>query len=150
MASAYWAAFAPAFIRDSQAGFAAEFARLAAQKRWNPRSKAWRRERIRCYSQEFEALYGASDKLEGWVLLCAEVGAKEIPASKTQAKKILNRTWVNLVDLMECRATANPVFTHRSRNALRDYTIEEDKIFPKKAAKNNGFLSVLLIHVFSS
>lgn len=88
MVSTYWTNFAPAFIRNEQAGFAAEFARLTAQKGWKSQTKAWRRERIHCYSEEFKSLYGTSNQLEGWVSLCAEVGATEIPGSITQAKKV--------------------------------------------------------------
>ncbi|KAF7981765.1 hypothetical protein HWV62_31831, partial [Athelia sp. TMB] len=65
------------------------------------------------------------------------------------ANQILNRTYVNLVDLMECRASLQPVTLYKSRKALRDYTIGEDKIFPKAAAKQNGFLKVLLIEIFA-
>jgi hypothetical protein len=32
-----------------------------------------------------------------------------------------------------------------SEEALREYTEETDKIFPKEAAKRNGFLTALLI-----
>ena len=88
MTSPYWDRFTPDFVRKTDVGFADEFARLAARKGWKPRSEIWHKERLQCYSQEFEALYGSSSHLEGWARLCAEVGETEIPVSITQAKKV--------------------------------------------------------------
>lgn len=88
MTSPYWDQFTPAFIRTADVGFADEFSRLAVQKGWKTRSDIWHKERLQCYSQEFEALYGSASHLEGWAKLCAEVGETEIPVSITQAKKV--------------------------------------------------------------
>ncbi|KAF7978614.1 hypothetical protein HWV62_45356 [Athelia sp. TMB] len=144
MTSPYWDQFTPDFVRTADVGFADEFSRLAVQKGWKTRSDIWHKERLQCYSQEFEALYGSASHLEGWARLCAEVGETEIPVSITQAKKMLRGTCVNLVDLMECRATQKTVAVHESKKALRVYSRKTKKIFPREEAKQNGFLKVLL------
>jgi len=62
----------------------------------------------------------------------------------------LKGIWINIVDLVECRRTGKTVPRHPSRQALRNYTLKTKKIFPKAAAKKNGFLTVLLIHLNAS
>jgi hypothetical protein len=55
--------------------------------------------------------------------------------------------WVNIVDLVDHRRTEaeGNVECHETEEALREYTVETGKIFPKKEAKRNGFLAALLI-----
>jgi hypothetical protein len=55
------------------------------------------------------------------------------------------KVWVNIVDLVDHRRIGGKVERHESEEALRKYTEETDKIFPKEAAKRNGFLAALLI-----
>lgn len=64
--------------------------------------------------------------------------------------QILNRTWVNIVDLMLSRTLDRPVHQFPSRQALRKYTQRnsETKIFPKEAAKADGFVKELLITLY--
>jgi hypothetical protein len=56
--------------------------------------------------------------------------------------------WINIFDLMDAKRTGRPVKKHASANALRAYTRRTKKIFPKKAAKDNQFLKVLLVEIF--
>jgi hypothetical protein len=67
---------------------------------------------------------------------------------KRYTLQVLNRTWINLVDLIECRVNGTQVSQHKSQNDLRLYIHETGKIFPKAAAKSNGFLKVLLITLY--
>jgi hypothetical protein len=62
--------------------------------------------------------------------------------------QLLNNTWVNIVDLVECRAAGKKVPRHASQKALREYTRRTEKIFRKQDAKRNGFLKALLIKVY--
>jgi hypothetical protein len=62
--------------------------------------------------------------------------------------QVLKGTWVNLVDLVDSRNTGVPVKRHKSAAALRAYTKHTAKIFPKEAAKQNGFLKALLITIY--
>ena len=59
----------------------------------------------------------------------------------------LNKVWVNIVDLIDCRRNGSPVLRHKSQNALRTYSKGNDKIYNLKLAKQNGFLTALLIHM---
>jgi len=146
--TSFWGSFSPAFTRNPQITYSDDFKLLAAQRGWKPGGSTYRKQWIRCCEEEFRAQYGHDGRLEGWRTLCADVGIRDIPNSATQCKKVLNRTWVNLVDLIECRANGTQVAQHRSQRALRMYTKETGKIFPKVAAKQNGFLKALLITMY--
>jgi hypothetical protein len=50
--------------------------------------------------------------------------------------------------LIDAKRTGKPVRKHTTEDALRDYIIRTGKVFPKKTAKDNRFLKVLLIEVF--
>jgi len=146
--TSFWTSFSPAFTRNPQIAYSVDFERLAAQRGWKPGGSKYREQWIRCCEEEFGAQYGREERLDGWKTLCADVGIRDVPNSITQCKKVLNRTWVNLVDLIECRANGSQVARHQSQNALRIYTKETRKIFPKAAAKRNGFLKALLISLY--
>jgi len=63
--------------------------------------------------------------------------------------KALGNTHVNLVDLINCRRAGTRVHKFPSCYALREYTTTTPgKVFPKKAAKEDGFLKVLLREIF--
>ena len=59
----------------------------------------------------------------------------------------LAKVHVNIIDLVDARRTGKPVKRFQSVAALRNYTWENDKIFPKAAAKADGFLKALLRHI---
>ncbi|KAJ7742038.1 hypothetical protein B0H16DRAFT_1423546 [Mycena metata] len=146
--STYWDSH-PNFVHNSTAPLQKEFKLLAAQCSWKVDGAQYRREWARCGREEFTRHFGSDDKgLDGWQGLCATVGIEEIPDSITQCKKVLRTVWVNIFDLMDAKSTGQPVKKHVSAEALRNYTIKKKKIFPKKAAKGNPFLKVLLIEIF--
>jgi hypothetical protein len=66
------------------------------------------------------------------------------------AVQALKGVWVNIVDLIDARRTGIPVKRHGSMKALRDYIRKTKKIYPKEAAKQNGFLKAFLITVFGA
>jgi hypothetical protein len=164
--SAFWTRF-ERFTPNPNASVQSEFDRLARHRGWRKGSPRYRKERQACLEEEFQHHYGRfENKTAGWMALCEEVGIKPVPASITQCKKerrlhmasvievdgyfttqALNRVWVNLVDLIDSRRTGKALLRHPSRKALREYTIETDKIFSRKAAKRDGFLKALLIHL---
>jgi hypothetical protein len=51
---------------------------------------------------------------------------------------------VNLWDLIDARRAGTVVRKFPNLNALRKYTQEHGRIFPKRAAKDDGFLKDLL------
>jgi hypothetical protein len=61
----------------------------------------------------------------------------------------LRKLYINIVDLIDCRRAGQyPVLRHKSKGALRRYSKETKKIFSLKRAKENGFLTVLLIEMY--
>ena len=62
----------------------------------------------------------------------------------------LRGVWVNIVDLIDAHRTGRRVPRHGSMKALRKYIMDTGKIFPKEAAKQNGFLKAFLITVFGA
>ncbi|KIM27374.1 hypothetical protein M408DRAFT_330079 [Serendipita vermifera MAFF 305830] len=148
--SSYWSLF-PDFDHNEHAPLQEEFARLAEQNNWDgddDRSKAIRRIQWgRCFRLEFNKHYGEdASSLAGWQALCKEVRLQNIPESVEECKRALKgRVWVNIVDLVDCRRTGQKVKRHKTEEALRRYTKSTEKIFPKREAKENGFLTALLI-----
>jgi hypothetical protein len=88
--SAYWAQFTPIFVRNERHSYFDEFQRLATQRNWKDGSKRYRKEWVKCCAAEFKAVYDYpnASKLEGWKMLCADVGYNNIPNSITQCKKV--------------------------------------------------------------
>ncbi|KAJ7223590.1 hypothetical protein GGX14DRAFT_427913 [Mycena pura] len=151
--SAYWTTNPTAgFTHDPAAPLQDEFARLAQLRGWTAGGKAFRREWAHCGRLEFEYHFGGQPTLTGWQAMCAFVGVAraDVPNSVTQCKEALRKTFVNIVDLMDARRTGQPVKQHKSAKALKKYTIDSGKIFPKEAAKRNGYLKVLLIEIFAT
>lgn len=161
------------FEPNSSALVVDEFARLASHMRWKAYSKAWKRNRERCFKSEFITHFGRdASRLENWQSLCEEVGVKRIPDSIAKCRKARNprglpsfcQSWltgryycskalrnfhVNLVDLIDCRRAGTRVHRFSSAQALREYTANTPgKIFPKRAAKEDGFLKALLRDIF--
>ena len=157
----------PGFEPDPTAPIELEYTRLARHMRWKPKSKAWKTTRDRYYSSEFIANYGNdASRLQTWQSLCEEVRIKRTTESITQCKKVcslqvrlflagadlwkaLSNTHVNLVDLVNCHRAGTKVHRFSSCDALQQYTANTPgKIFPKRAAKEDGFLKVLLRDIF--
>lgn len=64
--------------------------------------------------------------------------------------QVLKSVNVNLVDLINRRETGEPRILPKfpNRQALRKYTLGNGKVFPKRAAKQDGFIKVLLREIF--
>lgn len=82
-------------------------------------------------------------KLEIWQRLCDIVGA-ERGASITQCKKILKKTFVNIIDLIDAMRTGTQPRVFKNRYALVKYTKKNKKIFPRTLAKQDGYINVFL------
>ncbi|KAJ6505546.1 hypothetical protein C8R45DRAFT_861220 [Mycena sanguinolenta] len=146
--STYWNAH-PDFVHNPAAPLHQEFKLLAAQCGWNRREAQYKREWERCAREEFAHHFGRDEnRLAGWQAMCATVGVKEVPESIKQCKLLLRTTWINIFDLLDAKRTGRPVKKHASAKALREYTKQTGKIFPKKEAKSNQFLKAWLIKVF--
>ncbi|KAJ7232433.1 hypothetical protein B0H12DRAFT_1028383 [Mycena haematopus] len=147
--STYWNAH-PTFVHNPTAPLHQEFKRLAEQCGWSRKGTQYKREWERCGREEFSHHFGRDDnRLAGWQAMCATAGVKEAPESIKQCKQVLHASvWINIFDLLDAKRTGKPVKKHASLKALREYTKRTNKIFPKKAAKENQFLKVLLREIF--
>ncbi|MCJ1254184.1 hypothetical protein MMC24_001998 [Lignoscripta atroalba] len=128
-----------------------EFNRLANIRGWIAGTKKYHQEHRRCLYSEFDTHVGmivVDDNLNSWQSLCLEVGVSTIPGSITQCKKALKKVHVNLVDLIDSRRRGLEVKSFPSYQALRTYTIEQNKFFPKARAKRDGVLKILLKEIF--
>ncbi|KAK7065018.1 hypothetical protein R3P38DRAFT_3420379, partial [Favolaschia claudopus] len=145
--SSFWGAY-PTFVPHPTKALRKEFNRLASQQRWNDNQK--RKKWLQCAQKEFLHQFGDDEKsLAGWQAMCAIVEVDEIPESISRCKRLLKDTvWVNIYDLLDAKRTGSPPKKHRSAGALAEYCRQTDKIFPKRKAKANPFLRVLLVEVF--
>jgi hypothetical protein len=76
------------------------------------------------------------------------ISCVEQQSGLTTPQVLRNTIWVNIFDLVDAKRTGTPVKKHASAEALRKYTKKTKKIFPRKAAKENRFLKVLLVELF--
>lgn len=146
-----------------------EFNRLSREMNWRRGSRKYRSELSKFLESEFAIHFGTdATKLENWQALCLELKIQIPIRSIKQCRKVgiiprrlssssifscwicqaLAKVHVNLVDLVDSRRTGKEVKQFASQKALREYTIETGKIFPKSAAKKDGFLKALLREIF--
>ncbi|KAJ9623558.1 hypothetical protein H2203_005820 [Taxawa tesnikishii (nom. ined.)] len=139
----------PKFKHNPTAPIAQEFGRLASEQGWKKknRDKLFHEERALCYAMEFALHFNDDSKLANWQALCSEVGI-EPERSITKCKKALSKVYVNLVDLIDLRRSGEPgtVRKFNTFKQLKNYTCK-GKVFPKKAAKEDGYINVLLKHI---
>ncbi|KAF2633688.1 hypothetical protein BU25DRAFT_416862 [Macroventuria anomochaeta] len=124
------------------------FNRLAIKEGWSKTQRKKRRHEA--IAGEIEAIYGAdTTKLEKWQELCRDVRIEPVPQSITKCKKALGSVYVNLVNLINHRRNRSvPVILFPNYQAFRTWTLGGkkfgDRIFPKKLAKEEGFVKALL------
>ena len=107
---------------------------------------------------------GGVAKLEKWQELCRDVGIDPAPPSIKKCKKVckhagvqslllicvqaLSKVYVNLVNLIDHRRNRSvPLRVFPNYHAFRTWTLSGKngcRIFPKKAAKEEGFIKALL------
>lgn len=115
--------------------------------------------------RRFDMEYGTTGtKLEGWQRLCQDCGVR-VGNSITQCKKVRLSSWaeidgrltvvesivaahINIVDLIQAKSRGHYPIHHPNRIALANYTLDNDKVFPKRIAQENGFLKALLVQMF--
>ncbi|KAL4860508.1 hypothetical protein BDV12DRAFT_191666 [Aspergillus spectabilis] len=104
----------PGFQPNASFSAAEEFSRLAHHMNWTASSKRYRQELAKFASAEFAHYYNIGNKLQNYQALCQELQIEGSFASITY------------------------------QAALKEYTKDTQKIFPKLAAKADGFLKDLL------
>ncbi|KAL2825330.1 hypothetical protein BDW59DRAFT_161807 [Aspergillus cavernicola] len=138
----------PGFQPDQSRSATEEFSRLAYHMNWNTGSKTYKREFVNFASAEFVYHFDIGNRLQNYQALCQELRLEGYFASITQCRKALTKAHVNLFDLIDSRRTGAIVRKFPSQIALQEYTRDTQKIFPKRAAKEDGFLKDLLRRIW--
>ncbi|CAD0089739.1 unnamed protein product [Aureobasidium vineae] len=137
----------PGFDHHPRRSVRDEFNRLAKTQKWDKEDTA--RQRAACYNEELEGHFaglGITDQLGRLQHLCVELGIEPLDTIN-KCKKVLKKTHVNLVDLMNAHRTGKKVGKFDTYKQLRTYTLESGKIYPKKYAKGD-VVKVLLRQIF--
>ncbi|KAG2164808.1 hypothetical protein VTO58DRAFT_107801 [Aureobasidium pullulans] len=137
----------PSFIHNSRCSVRDEFNRLAKTQKWDDEEKE--RQRAKCYNEELDSHFAKlniTSKLERLQHLCVELDVEPLDTI-CQCKKALKKIHVNLVDLMNARRTKKKVRQFATCKQLVKYTLESNKVYPKKDAKSD-VVQVLLKHIF--
>ncbi|KAH9023979.1 hypothetical protein EDB85DRAFT_1989090 [Lactarius pseudohatsudake] len=128
-----------------------EFERLCEVYRWkrkNPKREAAREEFHFAMKKEFDHLYGSDKKdINNWLKLCFVLRIDPAPDTLRKCRAAVRRKHVNLVDLVHGSKQEVRIFP--TEEELSDYTIAENKIFPKEDAKDGGVLRDLRRHIFA-
>ncbi|KAF2129715.1 hypothetical protein P153DRAFT_422521 [Dothidotthia symphoricarpi CBS 119687] len=143
--SAFFARY-PGFAYDDEQGVAEEFYRMCDFFAWN-RDDDERHEARQAFKDalviQFNSLYGTDvSDIENWHKLCIAVFIEPLPVTIPECKKEIEKIHVNLVDLVDVSRRGVKLFP--SLAALRVYTIETGKFFPKESAYAGGVLRFLL------
>ncbi|KPM37775.1 hypothetical protein AK830_g8804 [Neonectria ditissima] len=141
----------PRFRYKRDAHFWDEFYRMCGQFKWkgdDTKRKRAKDDFRAAMVEQFNSAFGTDEKdLESWQRLCRILGVG-VPDTLKECRQRVQRTHVNLVDLTESPTTGNKVEIFPSVEALRSYTIETGKIFPRNEAHAGGLLKTLLRQIF--
>ena len=88
MARGYFANFDD-FDHDPDRSLIEEFQRLAISQQWMIQGKLYRKERQKCFAQEFGLHFNLGKRnLGGWQDLCKDLSIEPVPGSITKCKKV--------------------------------------------------------------
>jgi hypothetical protein len=141
------------------------FNRLAIKEGWSQSQRKKRRHEA--IAGEVDAIYGTdTTKLAKWQELCRDVQIEPVPGSIKKCKKVcehvqgksgllltssqaLSKVYVNLVNLIDHRRNRNvQLILFPNYQAFRNWTLggktRWERIFPKRLAKQEGFIKALL------
>ncbi|CAL1699402.1 unnamed protein product [Somion occarium] len=97
---------------------------------------------------DFNDFFGTdAHDLPSWWGLCGLLEIDPIPNTVDECHKKVKQIHVNIVDLLEARRRGQEIRKFPSLAALRKYTKEEGKFFPREDAKAGGVLVGLLQHM---
>ncbi|KIJ63547.1 hypothetical protein HYDPIDRAFT_168372 [Hydnomerulius pinastri MD-312] len=97
---------------------------------------------------QFNCFYGSDENnLEAWKDLCQIVNIYPVPDDLEECREAVRNTHVNIVDLVDTKATGERVQVFRSELELSVYTKATGKIFPRENAYQGGLLRYLLRHI---
>ena len=87
------------------------------------------------------------ERLHGFQELCMEIGINPPPDSSIECQWRLQRTLVNIVDLVDARRTGKQVEVWDDYEAFCRYTLQPGKMFSRIEALEDGILESLLRRV---
>ncbi|KZP03919.1 hypothetical protein FIBSPDRAFT_844491 [Athelia psychrophila] len=134
----------PSFNYSRSSPIMSEFWRMCQHFNWDKEDED-REEAHKAFkdalTQQFNDYYGTDvDNIASWQKLCRRLGVEPIPEGLQACRAIIEKTHVNLVDLVD-----NGRFEiFKSLEDLRVYTIDERKFFPLDDAYAGGLLKFLL------
>ncbi|KAF9043184.1 hypothetical protein BJ165DRAFT_1529278 [Panaeolus papilionaceus] len=102
---------------------------------------------------QFNQIFGMQDNIEGWRKLCRATGNTTPPSDIRECKAIMRRTHVNLIDLTEWIVSHGPsqfVTVFENVEQLSEYTILNEKIFPRKHLHAGDILKFFLRKIFGN
>ncbi|KAL8736637.1 MAG: hypothetical protein Q9166_000003 [cf. Caloplaca sp. 2 TL-2023] len=137
----------PRFRQDNAAPILDEFRRLSQTQKWGNKFPQWRVKRKECLLAEFELHFGSvesNNKLVGWQGLCQELRIHGNLPSIKKCKKALKQVHVNLLDFIDDRRAHRQPHIFRSARELADYTVDYNRRFPLKDAKEDSLIKILL------
>ncbi|RFU27814.1 hypothetical protein B7463_g8510, partial [Scytalidium lignicola] len=147
----FFAAF-PEFKYNSSAPVWTQFDRMCHYFDWDSDDYEMREARRNFKSaivQQFNNIYGTDEKdINSWQNLCHILNISPVPASLEGCRKVVQRTHVNLVDLVDTPRTGAAVEVFSNLKQLQEYTKRTGKIFPKEDAYAGGLLKFLLREIF--
>ncbi|KAK7686077.1 hypothetical protein QCA50_010889 [Cerrena zonata] len=102
----------------------------------------------RAMVQDFNETFGVdANDLKAWQRLCRMLDISPIPGTIHTCRLELSNLFVNIVDLLEAVRNGTPIGRFESLDALREYTQEEEKFFPRNHPLAGGVLKALLRRV---
>ena len=159
----------PPFVYDSSSSASSEFYRLCDYFDWE-RDDPDRQDAHETFKdalvKQFNVNFGTNaDDLTAWQGLCASLDVDPIPDELAACRKvrrvsfefigdlingfiqIVERTHVNLVDLTDSFTSGRNVTMFKSEGELSEYTIENDRYFPRKNVHAGNLLKHLLRNI---
>ncbi|CAK7244402.1 MAG: hypothetical protein STHCBS139747_005940 [Sporothrix thermara] len=145
----------PEFPYDFSLQPATSFRKLRHFYGWRKRSdedvEAWE-DYQHALMDEVRLWFGTTENLSSWHQLCRAVGIQDPPETKTQCKKVLQATHVNIVDLVQWGRNGqpedDPVKVYKTVRELKKYTLKTGKIFRKVWMQNEkGETNIVLRHL---
>ncbi|EPE07507.1 zinc finger protein 135-like protein [Ophiostoma piceae UAMH 11346] len=131
------------------------FRKLKMFSQWKtdskPANKAWQTYQD-ALVEEVELWFGDTSDIHAWHHLCEAVGISDPPPAIQECKKIVKKTHVNIVDLIDWgRAgspASRPVKIFKNVFGLSAYTRESAKIFPRgQVVSREGHKNIVLKHL---
>ncbi|KAJ7455117.1 hypothetical protein FB451DRAFT_1516799 [Mycena latifolia] len=98
----------------------------------------------------FADIYGTDvNNLSNWQSLCTVLELEPVPQTLWECRAAVRGVHVNLVDLVDLRATGITVQNFESQEELAEYTELNNKWFPQARAEDGGLLVFLLRYLRS-